>query len=276
MLWLLLTPPLLALLWLFLICPRLPRRNADAFLHRDYAHRGLWNEQFPENSLPAFQRAAQCGFGIELDVHLTADDRLCVIHDDDVSRMCGVPMHVHDSTLSQLQALRLKGTDYGIPTLAEVLDTVAGRVPLIVELKSGPRNHVLCRLVLEALEHDQGASCIESFDPRIVRWFRRNAPHVFRGQLAEYPEHPRGQEWLMGQLWQHVISRPDFIAWNVNARESLAFRCVKTVFRPWLVGWTVREEGKMVRLRKEYDGLIFERFWNEPSEGDNAHFAKNA
>lgn len=264
MLWLLSLLLLLALLWLFLICPRLPRRGADAFLHRDYAHRGLWNEQFPENSLPAFDRAAQRGFGIELDVHLTADDQLCIIHDDDVTRMCGVSMHVHDSTLSQLRTLRLKGTDAGIPTFAEALETVAGRVPLIVELKSGPRNEVLCRLALEALERYQGAYCVESFDPRIVRWFRRNAPHILRGQLAEYLEHPRGRAWFLGQLWQNVLGRPDFIAWNVNARESLAFRCVKALFRPWLVGWTVRDEGALERLRGEYDWLIFERFWNEP------------
>ncbi len=264
MLWVLVALLLLVLLWLLLICPHLPRRGANAFLHRDYAHRGLWNEQFPENSLPAFDRAAQHGFGIELDVHLTADDQLCIIHDDDVTRMCGVPMRVHASTLSQLRELRLKGTSYGIPTLAEALETVTGRVPLIVELKSGPRNDALCRLVLELLERYQGAYCVESFDPRIVRWFRRNAPHILRGQLAEYPEQARGRAWLMGQLWQNALGRPDFIAWNVNARESLAFRCVRALFRPWLVGWTVRDEGALERLRGVYDWLIFERFWNEP------------
>lgn len=263
MLWMLVVL-LLALLWLFVICPHLPRRGADAFLHRDYAHRGLWNEQYPENSLPAFDRAAERGFGIELDVHLTADNQLCIIHDDDVTRMCGVSMRVHASPLSELQALRLKGTAWGIPTLAEALETVAGRVPLIVELKSGPRNDVLCALVLEALTRYPGAYCVESFDPRIVRWFRRNAPHIFRGQLAEYTEHPRGRAWFMGQLWQNVMGRPDFIAWNVNARESLSFRVMKKLFHPWLVGWTVRDEGALARLHSGYDLLIFERFWNEP------------
>lgn len=90
----------------------------------------------PENSLAAFRRAAEAGYGAELDVHLTRDGRLVVIHDGDLERMCGVPGRVAEKTAEELAALRLAGSEEHIPLLEEVLPLFAGRAPLVVELKT--------------------------------------------------------------------------------------------------------------------------------------------
>ena len=86
-----------------------------------YAHRGLHGPGVPENSLAAFRRAAEAGYGAELDVHLTRDGRLVVIHDGDLERMCGVPGRVAEKTAEELAALRLAGSEEHIPLLEEVL-----------------------------------------------------------------------------------------------------------------------------------------------------------
>ena len=95
-----------------------------------YAHRGLHGPGVPENSLAAFRRAAEAGYGAELDVHLTRDGRLVVIHDGDLERMCGVPGRVAEKTAEELAALRLAGSEEHIPLLEEVLPLFAGRAPL--------------------------------------------------------------------------------------------------------------------------------------------------
>ena len=94
----------------FLIAPGHATRAQKApFLYRNYAHRGLHTEDgtVPENSLPAFRAAAEAGYAVEMDVHLTADDQLVVFHDDTLERMCGVPGVIDDFTLAELRALRL-------------------------------------------------------------------------------------------------------------------------------------------------------------------------
>ena len=102
-----------------------------------YAHRGLYDNDagIPENSLAAFRRAAEAGFGAELDVHLTADGQLAVIHDSDLQRVCGRAGKVEELTYAALSQLRLLGTEEGIPLLPDVLPLFAGIAPLIVELK---------------------------------------------------------------------------------------------------------------------------------------------
>ena len=175
----------------FLVAPgRATRAQKAPFLCRNYAHRGLHTEDgsVPENSLPAFRAAAEAGYAVEMDVHLTADDQLVVFHDDTLERMCGVQGVIDDFTLAELRALRLGKTDCVIPTFAEALEALGGRVPLLLEVKRGHDNRRLCALTLEALRTYTGPYCVESFDPTIVAWFRRNAPDILRGQLSQPPK----------------------------------------------------------------------------------------
>lgn len=154
----------LILLYVFLLIPRLPRRDMSALTKVDYAHRGLWNAQRPENSLSAFRSAVDSGYGIELDVHRTKDGVLVVHHDDNLKRVCGVDRRIAQSTLAEVRACHLSGTDEVVPTFDEVLEAVGGRVPLIVELKVEQNVDSLCSAVRERMQHYNGLWCMESFD----------------------------------------------------------------------------------------------------------------
>ena len=256
---------LLALLGIYLVLtfPRL-RRPIGRLKEFDYAHRGLWDESAPENSLPAFRRAVENGFGIELDVHLTRDNHLVVFHDDTLDRMCGVPGKVCDMTLKELRRLRLSGTECTIPTLAEVLKVVNGRVPLIVEIKPDKRLNELCRhayAVLQRYNHP-GMWCMESFHPLAVHWFRKNAPEVIRGQLAygmKRRDKKMALDSFIASLVFNALSRPDFIAFKAVSDRSLPMLWMR-ICRPWFVAWTVRSQAEMDEFRKRYHMQIFEGF----------------
>lgn len=114
---LLLVLALCVLLWLWAIAPQLPRADFSAFLKYDYAHRGLHDKDngVPENSLKAFSLAAVCGFGIELDLQLTKDNRVVVHHDDSILRTCGVDKRISQMTWEELSGYKLTGSQEGVP-----------------------------------------------------------------------------------------------------------------------------------------------------------------
>ena len=129
----------LLILYLLLVSPKMIHRaDRSSFLkNKFYAHRGLFDNESdaPENSLAAFQKAVEAGYGMEMDVQLTKDDQLVVFHDATLKRMCGVEGNVWDYTLEELKQFKLAKTDETIPSFEEVLNLVAGRTPLIVEYK---------------------------------------------------------------------------------------------------------------------------------------------
>ena len=238
-----------------------------------YAHRGLHGPGAPENSLAAFRRAAEAGYGAELDVHLTRDGRLAVLHDGDLQRMCGVPGRVEEKTAAELSALRLAGTEERIPFLEEVLPLFAGRAPLVVELKTGRRNAVqLARRTLECLDRFSIDYCVESFDPRPLLWLRRHRPNVLRGQLSQnFWRHASGQNlWnrlALTNLFYNVFTRPDFVAYRFEDRGRLAVR----LCRRWGVRtayWTLRSWTELLLAEQEGALPIFEDLKRSKEETD--------
>lgn len=170
----------------FLVAPgRASKKDKKPFMYKNFAHRGLHKKDktVPENSLAAFERASSYGYGIELDVQLSKDGQVVVFHDDTLNRVCGVDSRVDEKTYDELSKISLCGTTQTIPLFSEVLKTVRGRGPLIVELKNGKRNEELCEKTYALLEKYSGEYCIESFNPFIVRWFKKNAPEVIRASL---------------------------------------------------------------------------------------------
>lgn len=258
----------LCLLVLFLIWPGRPGSEKVApFAGRNFAHRGLHSKDctVPENSLTAFRLAAEAGYGIELDIQLSKDGEVVVFHDDTLPRVCGVEGRVDAYTLAELREMRLCGTDERIPLLSEVFEVVAGRSPFIIELKTGPRNRELCEKGLALLNTYQGDCCIESFDPRIVAWFRRNAPERLRGQLASAPKSydiPKIGALALGNLMLNVIARPEFVAYKDEAKPAL----VRFVDRhgSLRVLWTAREEAESGRVEQQNDMVIFEFYHPAP------------
>ena len=264
---------ILLLVYTELIRPNLPKRDIAPLLGRDYAHRGYWNtndpgeENRPENSLAGFRAAVEKDYGIELDVHLTKDGHLVVHHDDSLKRLTGVDIRIADSTLAEIRACKLPNGE-PVPTYDEVLDTVAGRIPMIVEVKVENRNHdALSKAVYERMQRYDGPWCMESFDPRAVKWFRLNAPEIIRGQLA-FDSAGKGKnfkEWTrnlyIASMLQNFLARPDFIAFSASSVKwhSLPIHLLR-LMKPWFVAWTVRSQADMDKWRKQWDLQIFEKF----------------
>lgn len=264
---------ILLLVYAELIHPNLPRRDMTGLMGYDYAHRGYWNtnepgeQNRPENSLAGFRAAVEKNFGIELDVHLTKDGHLVVHHDDSLKRLTGVDIHIADSTLAEVRACKLPNGE-PIPTYDEVLDAVAGRIPMVVEVKTEKGNHAaLCKAVYERMQRYDGPWCLESFDPKAVHWFRLHAPEIIRGQLA-YDSAFKGKNFheFMRNLWmasmlQNFASRPDFIAFGAGTVKwhSLPIHILR-IMKPWFVAWTVRSQADMDKYRKNWDLQIFEKF----------------
>ena len=248
---------------LYLLAPGRPsKQKKAAFERRRFAHRGLHSADrtVPENSMAAFRRAADAGYGIELDVQLSADGHVMVFHDDTLERVCGVPGRLDWLTLEELRMLRLCGTEQVIPLLSEVLATVGGRTPLIVELKDGKRNRELCEKTLALLQSYAGDVCIESFNPWIVAWFRFHAPELLRGQLTqpascyESKGLTRYLRFVLSHTLLNVISRPNFIACRIGPKP-LGVRIAERM-GAMKVGWTSRAPED----EKGTDAVIFEYY----------------
>ena len=234
------------------------------FTHVNYAHRGLYekDQSVPENSLEAFRRAAEAHYGVELDVQLSKDGHVMVFHDDSLKRMCGRDGKIWDFTLEELQELRLNGTKEQIPLFKEVLDVLKdGAGPLIVELKTGPKNDELAFKTYELLKTYPGVYCIESFNPFLVNWFKKNAPEVFRGQLATkaegYQGYPKPARFLLSTCRFSFLNRPDFIAYDRTAEIPKKVQKLRKK-GILLIAWTLREEADRTGTETAFDAVIFE------------------
>lgn len=212
----------LSALVIFLIAPaRVNLKLRKQFTGCRFAHRGLHSKDksVPENSLAAFRLAVENGYGIELDIRLTKDKQLVVFHDDTLLRMCGLDRRVDEFSYEELQAFRLLDSEEQIPLFSEVLSLVDGQIPLLVELKAGPENALLCSYAYYMLQQYHGPYCIESFHPMIVRWFKKNAPQILRGQLSAPPQAFEGTlsritAFLLSHLLTNFLARPHFIAYH--------------------------------------------------------------
>lgn len=241
-----------------------------------YAHRGLHGDGIPENSLAAFQHARENGFGVELDVHLTADGGLVVIHDSDIARMCGREGIVEQMTLAELSECRLAGTGERIPTFDEALDVFAcdptGETELppfvIIELKTWDDDFAeLCEKAMACLDAHLVRFAVESFDPRAVTWLRRNRPDVIRGQLAEnYLGNKVMPAWMRvggTALVSNALARPDFVAYRYEDHDNAAVRLSCGVLGAHLVAWTIKSEHDLLAAEAEGAVVIFEGFLPE-------------
>ena len=253
--------------YLSLISSRPPKESQTApFLPFLYAHRGLHtaDRSVPENSMAAFAQAVEHGYGIELDVRLSGDGKVVVSHDDSLERMCGSPKMISDLSYEDLSVFCLGESEERIPLFLDVLKVVKGSVPLIVELKSSPRRRELCEKVLSILRGYDGPYCIESFDPRIVRWFSKHAKKVLRGQLADRTGSPslsRLQKFFYRNLLMNIYAKPHFIAYRHDeVRLCRNFFICKKWFHLLTVAWTIRCEEELSQARDVFDLIIFENF----------------
>ncbi len=229
------------------------------------AHRGLHTRDLtiPENSIAAFTAAVDAGYGIELDIRLSSDGEVVVFHDETLQRMCGIAGRVEEKPFHELRELPLLDSNQRIPLLRDALELIDSRVPLIIELKTTKLYKKLCQSAWRILRQYDGDICIESFDPRIVRWFKKQAPGLLRGQLsAPASLLDRGlQGYVVSWLLCNFLGRPHFIAYH-KGHHPLPVRLVQR-FAMRMV-WTAGPEDAAVLLEDENDTVIFEFYEPEP------------
>ena len=233
-----------------------------------YAHRGLYDDEKPENSLPAFQAAVDRGYGAELDVHLLKDGNLAVLHDSDLLRMTGKVGKLEDLTTADLKDCHLKGTAETIPEFSQVLEVFSGKAPLIIELKPTWDNvSALCEAACAAMEGYPGFWCMESFHPGVVLWLRHHRPDILRGQLTEdYFRSDTGLpvpaicKWWMKHQLLNFLTRPDFVAYRFSDRKTLSNTIVRKLWHIQGVTWTVQTVEDFQTAKNENWVPIFEHF----------------
>ncbi len=251
---------------LLLVFPGKKKKRLEGFrdYFTDYAHRGLWGDGVPENSLTAFKRAADHGFAMELDVRLSKDKKVYVFHDDSLKRMTGVDRKFWELTSDEISKLRLGSTGEGIPTFSQVLEAVGGRVPIMVELKGNDFNTEVCAETDKLLRGYKGQYCIESFNPVLVRWFFKNHPEVMRGQLVS-GKHDF-LSLMLGALTFNILVRPDFISYRYNRYNKVAVWLATRFWGAARVVWTVKSEEVREAALKSGASVIFEGFIPERSD----------
>lgn len=263
--WFIIVLLILVALYLFMIAPRMisqPDRTPLYGVH--YAHRGLFDNDTdaPENSLKAFRKAMEAGYGIEFDVQLSKDDVPVVFHDASLKRMCGIDGNVWEYTLEELQKMKLAESDQTIPTFEQVLEVIGGKVPLIIEYKMDRVDTKVCELGNAVLQKYEGPYCIESFHPVAVQWYRKNRPDVIRGQLSEgYGKRGKKkiQLWVMTYLLTNFLTRPDFVAYCHEDADNISRRICKQL-GALSVAWTIKNEEQYQKAKEEFDLFIFDSF----------------
>jgi glycerophosphoryl diester phosphodiesterase len=232
-----------------------------------FAHRGLHDAQkgLPENSLAAIEASCRAGLPLEIDVRILADDTVVVFHDKDLKRVANDPRYLATMNRSDLATTSLMDTAEHIPTLAQTLDLVAGRVPLLIEIKN--EHHHAGRLeqgLYQAIKDYHGEMAVISFNPLSLAWFARRHPHILRGQTSSHlpylqlnylaPVHS-----ALKHLAFNRLSRPDFIIYH---HRGLTMRAPRRARRLGMqvLAYTIRSETERVEALKHCDNIIFEGF----------------
>ncbi len=236
------------------------------------AHRGLFdNKTVPENSLPAFQKAAELGFPVELDVQITRDEKLVVFHDAGLGRMCGDRRRVTDLSYQELSGLRLLDTDEKIPLFREVLDVIGGRVPIVMEIK--PEGDCIRTAALSSamIREYKGEVCLESFHPFVLKWYKENHPEIARGLLSTDYFKIRNRlsaakRFVLTNMMLNFIAKPDFISYNHRFSNQPSYRLCRALYKPVNAAWTIRNRQQMEKAAEVFSIIIFDSFIPEKEE----------
>ncbi len=246
--------------------PKLPR----GFLDRHFAHRGLHDALLPENSAAAIEAAVNAGYGIEMDIQMSSDGQAMVFHDAILDRVTDKSGPVHDFTAEELSQTRILGTSETIPTFARILSLVAGRAPLLVELKDqdgtlGPNVGPLETAIARDLKGYDGPVAVMSFNPHSVVALRELAPDTPRGLTtedfpsADWPDAPLARLEELAQIPDFERSGAAFISHDVRDLHAAPVTRLKAQGVPVLC-WTVRSPEAGQEALKIADAVTFEGY----------------
>ncbi len=278
MIYVLLALAAVLLLWLLALRTKRRKYGFNGLADYHYAHRGLHDAEqgIPENSLTAFRRAVEYGYGAELDVHLSKDGKLVVMHDESLLRTAGVERNICDCTKEELAQYRLEGTDEPIPFLEQVLPIFAGKTPLVIELKAYEDNHAsLARRVCQLLRHYPSLEfCIESFDPRVLMYLKKRHPEIVRGQLScNFLKDRSGLHgataFVLTALLTNFLTVPHFIAYRYADRKRPGLWLCRHLWGAQEFGWTLQSTEEVKEASKNGVLAIFEHCMPQEMENGN-------
>ncbi|MFI5011831.1 MAG: glycerophosphodiester phosphodiesterase family protein [Hyphomicrobiales bacterium] len=237
---------------------------------RPIAHRGLHDKAggVIENTASAARAAIAARFAIECDVQLSADGEAMVFHDFTLERLTQGEGRVDAASAEALSALPMRGTQDRIMTLGDWLSLVAGRVPVVIEIKSSFAGDMrLTRRTVEVVEGYGGPFALKSFDPRVVTVLRDIAPEMPRGIIAmnsygysDYLGLSALEKHALANLLHFPQTKPDFLSWWIGDLPTAApFLCRTQLGLP-LMSWTVRTEQERELAAAHADQMVFEGF----------------
>ena len=233
--------------------------NIDKF--KFIAHRGLFDRvKIPENSMLAFDKALEKGYSIEVDVNMTQDGYIVVFHDNSLKRMTGIKNDITTMTLSEIKKFKLLGTENKIPTFEDVLLQVSGKVPILIEVKPNSKYKELMEKLINLLEKYNGKYSIQSFDPRIVYWLKKNMPQISRGQISSKnirEVKSRILKILLGKMVFNVITKPNFISYQYLSINEKFYKKQKNKGRE-VIAWTLKNKEDYEKIRDYCDMVVFE------------------
>ena len=234
------------------------RKDLGWLTARPIAHRGFHDlaRGIPENSIAAFEAAVQAGYAIECDLHPSSDGVPMVFHDDELGRLTGLSGGVRELTAAELASLQLARTNQRIPRLADLLDLVRGRVPLVLELKHMVgRDAGFARAVVNGLRSYDGSVALMSFDPALIADIRAAGPDLPRGLTGE-------GDWRSASRHLNTTLRlqVDFISYAIYDLPTPFPILARRFLRIPLICWTVRTPEQRQAAQKWTDQITFEGF----------------
>lgn len=241
-------------------------------LVRPIAHRGFHNADAGciENTPSAVSAAIAKNFGVEVDVQETADGEALVHHDYTLDRLVEGTGSVIDQTSGALTALSMKTGGDKLWLLQDLFDLTAGKVPLVIEIKSrivpGAQADFVRRVVDQVAAY-KGPVCIKSFDPDMLSVARAHNPAVLRGIVADgirpegaFARFSRMDRFILRNMLHIPRTRPHFISYGIRDLPSAAPRFWRTVFGLPVMTWTVRTQEQRERAAIYADQIVFEGF----------------
>lgn len=240
--------------------------NLDFIDNIKIAHKGLHDngKTIPENTLAAIKVAVEKGYPIEIDVHLTKDNKIVVIHDDNLSAMVGINKKVKELTYSEISKYNIKNSNEKIPLLDDVLELVNEKVMMFIELKTYYRVGPIEKELVKLLDKYGGKFAVQSFNPFSVRWFRKNRPEYIRGLLScgfDLDKHNFIKRVILRKLWLLKVARPHFLSYEISDLTDQKAKKIKSQ-NIKLLGWTVENEEMYEKAQRLCDGIIFEKLTN--------------
>lgn len=229
------------------------------------AHRGFHSEDgsIPENSLLAYEKAMEKGYGIELDVNILNDGTVVAFHDYNLKRLCHVDRNISELNIEDLNQLRLLNSNQHIPTLSEVLTYVDGSTPLLIELKPHGNVKEMLDATMRLLNEYKGEYAIFSFHPLVSYLLKKKYPHVIRGQISESfkddPKMSKSLKFLMKKLVFNVFTKPDFISYGIKDLPNKKLDRLKRKGTT-IISYAARNQNEFDFVKSHYHNVVFEYF----------------